>query len=829
MNARRSSEKMAIVTAAIAILILSLINQPASGAAAASTGTSAAQAPQSQAHNQDYLEKTWEPKVDAIIKGSDKTNPVDLINEAAKFKDEGPARYAKTKISELAAKSPSITSKGTLHAINALLGDLNAATKNPKINEAMANEFNGKIGTGSNFMTPSLLSIKGDTLTNGRVSIPLEKLSNSKVEALPEGGFMIDGVKISESAEYLQTSEQKGKRTIEGRFKGASLKIKDINPESGIEIAQGSNGHKITTKMPADIETPSFKGTIGSDGPAGGAVIESSKSADSWTTIINGAWKTSTSEYMPGGKKNIDLQMSGEGTTTFKIALRGEESEASSSMNGIRIGLQTFTGKQSKDGPNLPVTIKFGQVSDESIANNQAWWDGPTHYAARGTLEVLAADKDGQQALKHTGADAGTLITFQKYQDAGTGGRPIDSLIVTNKQTSLRGPLAYAYFQTDDQNVKFSREDDGLKIIPSEKNAEFKAPFGNTLVIGNAGEDSSKDAGAYIQGGKFVLGNPSQLRQDIRQGPAAGTGGPTVSAPWNAEPEPEAPTPVTDGAEAARRENPPSTDEEDGEEIAHAAASTGETKEKPKLPSIPVTDEMRNSKNGAARIYAKLLDYASKIEDPERRAEALAKIQNGMNKVTAAYESAPPEVKSGGLAALQPVATVMAGAISAAAGFAAGSAIAAAPSTPTPAPSIAPIAAAPTVSPGAGTAGGQQATNPIASSTIPPPSAAQSPSPANPLPEPVRAAQIQGLVEVPFESATKFVKYNQLQEGDVIVRGFDTKGYIDAFRYDPPSRSYRALTNPIQFPGGAISEQQMSQWLTEYTGWRVGAPKRTIS
>ena len=299
---------------------------------------------------------------------------------------------------------------------------------------------------------------------------------------------------------------------------------------------------------------------------------------------------------------------------------------------------------------------------------------------------------------------------------------------------------------------------------------------------------------------------------------------PTLGPVAAAEPEPQAPPAARESAGTTRREEAPSSDNEEEEETGTTGLESADSqiKEKPKLPSIPVTDEMRNSKNGAARIYAKLLDYANKIEDPERRAEVLAKIQNGMGKATAAYESAPPETKSSGLAALQPVATVLAGAISAAAGFAAGSSMAAAPSTPatgTTAPSVSSIPAATITSPAAGVAGRPPtAAFPTATTPVP-----------YPISEPVRAAQIQGLVELPLDDAMKFVNYNQLRGGDVIVHDYTTKGYIDAFRHDASTHNYKALTNPSQFPSGTISEQKMSQWLTDWGGWRVGEKKRTIS
>jgi len=837
MGPRKSHGRLMIAMIALAVVILALINQPAAeaGMKLGASGTTtlitikspmtgaAASAKSETNYNQEYLEKTWEPKADALISGTSQADPAEVINEAKKFQDQDLARYAKTKIGELAAKSPSINRKGALIAINDLLGDLNSATKNPKLNEAMANEFQGKLSPDSDFTTPSSLSLKGNTLTNGKISIPLEKLANSKVVALQDGGFLIDGVKITESAKHLATSEQNGKRSINGNFDGVSLKINDIDPEAGIEVLPRNpedidEGYLIKSKKPTNIETPAFKGTLGKDGEAGGAMADAYKSNNGFETNGKRPWKSNTKQFLP----DQDLSMSGQGKTSFRYE-NNQAPEVTSSESGIIIGKQTFTGKTA-DGTATETKIKFGQVHHDQLGNNEAWWLGPTKYTARGLLEVKTLDNNGNQALKHQGSDENTVIRL--YQLPGT--QPYDYLTVYNTDPKKTGQLAIVHFQDDENNVKFTRDSEGLKITPSSKAGVFKTPFGNPLELSNQGEDSSKYTHAYLKDNKFT---PGRLPDTSNQPPSMSTPGPTVGPAASAAPEPEAPPAATESAAETRRESGPSPAEpdeegEEGQETTGPTTSSIAPKEKPKLPSIPVTDEMRNSKNGAARIYSKLLDYANKIEDPERRAEVLAKIQNGMGKVTAAYESAPPETKSSGLTALQPVASVLSGAINAVARVTGGSQAASTPTAVATTPAVAPIASAPVSTPAAG---GQLAASPIAPSPTLSANTAQIPDSTFSIPEPVRAAQIQGLVEVPFEDATKFVKYNQLQPGDVIVHDYNTQGYIDAFRYESSSRSYKALINPKQFSGGAITEQKMSQWLKDWGGWRVGEKKRAIS
>lgn len=823
MKPRGSKEHTTIAIIALAVIIIYLINQPSAEAGmrlgttsttslipVQSPTTGAAAAGQSQAakqsptgHDQKYLEEKWGPKVNAMILGSDKTNPSEVIEDAKKFQDKDLSRYARTKISELAAKSPSITMPGALPAINDFLDGLNPAAKNPRFNEAMANEFKGKIGQGSDFSTPSALSLKGSTITNGKVSIPLEKLSNSKVVALPDGGFMVDGVKLSESAEHLQTSESKGKRAIDAKIGGVSLKINGIDPEAGIEVSPKpaediGTGYSIKSKKPVNIETPAFKGTIGKDGEAGGAIADVTKSKNSLETKITGPWAANTKQFIP----DQDLQMSGNGKTDFLY--EPNEKPKASSTAPITIGRQSFAGKDPKGAPT-EVTILFGQVSSISMKNNEAWWMNPINYAAKGLIEVTATDAKGNQALKHQGTDEGTLIGLNEYHISTATPPTINRLTVYHPDPSKTGALAIVSLQDDSHTIEFSRDKEGLKIRPSTTSNEFQAPSGVPLVLSNQGDDSSKYAHAYIKDGRY---NPGQIPEAAMRPQPAVPETPTVGPAAAAEPEPEAPPAAREGAGTTRREESPSSDEDEEEGAGQEAGSArSEKKEKPKLPSIPVTDEMRNSKNGAARIYAKLLDYASKIEDPERRAEVLAKIQNGMDKTKEAYQSAPPEVKTSGLAAMQPVSALLAGAIGAAAGYAAGTVAAEQQKTTPPSSST--------------------AYTPPAASTTPASTYSQPASPTPPameytIPEARKSTLADGLVEVPLDDATKFVKYNQLQKGDVIVRDFTTQGYIDAFRHDPSSHSYKALIKPSQFPGGEISEQKMSQWLTDWGGWRVG-------
>ena len=69
---------------------------------------------------------------------------------------------------------------------------------------------------------------------------------------------------LTESAEHLQTSENGGKRAINGKINGVALKINDIDPQSGIEVSpkpaeDTGTGYLIKSKSPSTSRHPRSK------------------------------------------------------------------------------------------------------------------------------------------------------------------------------------------------------------------------------------------------------------------------------------------------------------------------------------------------------------------------------------------------------------------------------------------------------------------------------------------------------------------------------------------------------------------------------------------